>query len=214
MIIGVLGTGVVGRTLAGGLTGLGHTVALGTREPRSTEARLADELPAGVALARFTDVAAGAELVVNATSGTVTLAVLADVGAAALADKVLVDVSNSLDFSAGFPPTMSVPDDDSLGEQVQRAFPSTQVVKTLNTMAADVMVHPETVGGGDHTVFVSGNDPDAKATVTGLLRQLGHRDVLDLGDITTARGTEMFLPLWVRVMGALGTAHFQVKIVR
>jgi 8-hydroxy-5-deazaflavin:NADPH oxidoreductase len=214
MNIAVLGTGVVGRTLAGRLFELGHTVTLGTRDPSATLTRLADTRPHGVELLTFADAAAGAELVVNATGGVVTLAVLAEAGEANLGAKILVDVSNPLDFSAGFPPRLSLPDTDSVSEQVQRAFPAARVVKTLNTMTADVMVHPDSVGRGDHTVFVSGNDADAKTTVTSLLHELGHRDVLDLGDITTARGAETFLVLWLRVMGALGTAQFQIKVVR
>ena len=150
---------------------------------------------------------------VNATSGQATLAVLALAGAETLAGKTLLDISNPLDFSAGMPPTLFVKDDDSLAEQVQRAFPETRVVKSLNTLTADLMVHPETLPEAS-TVFVSGNDADAKAQVTDLLTQLGHRDVIDLGDISTARGTEMYLPLWLRLWGALGSATFNVKIVR
>lgn len=218
MKIAVLGTGMVGRALAGRLAELGHTVTMGTRDPERTRAR-ADETSAwlgehpDVALASFADAAAGAELVVNASGGTVTLDVLAHAGAEHLAGKVLVDISNPLDFSAGFPPTLFVKDHDSLGEQVQRTFPDTRVVKALNTLNADLMVHPETLPEAT-TVFVSGDDAEAKATVVELLHDLGHVDVLDLGDITTARGTEMYLPLWLRAMGALGTAAFNIKVVR
>jgi predicted dinucleotide-binding enzyme len=112
------------------------------------------------------------------------------------------------------PPTLLVKDTDSLAEQVQRAYPDTRVVKTLNTMNNALMVHPETLAGGDHTTFVAGDDAEAKAKVSGLLAELGHRDVLDLGDLTGARGVEMILPLWVRLMGTLGTPHFQFKVVR
>ena len=134
-------------------------------------------------------------------------------GAANLAGKVVVDVSNPLDFSQGMPPTLSVKDTDSLGEQVQRAFPDARVVKTLNTLNAELMVDPGRLGR-PHTVFVSGDDAAAKETVTGLLRELGHQDVVDLGGIETARGTEMYLPLWLRLMGALGTVDFNVHVVR
>ena len=217
MDIAVLGTGTVGRAIAGRLSELGHSVTVGTRDPAATRAKAeyaawADSAPS-IGLATFADAAAGAELVVNATSGIVTLDVLDQAGAGNLAGKVLVDISNPLDGSQGFPPTLFVKDDDSLGEQVQRAQPDALVVKTLNTMNADVMVHPETLGEPT-TVFVSGNDPGAKATVTELLTSLGHQDVVDLGDITTARGPEMYLPLWLRAMGSLGTAAFNIKIVR
>lgn len=212
MKIAVLGTGSVGRAVAARLAELGHRVTVGTRDPEATRAR--DDVPAGLALATFADAAAGAEVVVNATSGTITLEVLASVGAENLAGKVLVDIANPLDFSAGFPPTLSVKDTDSLGEQVQRAFPDARVVKTLNTMNADLMVRPRDLADGDHTVFISGDDADAKQVVTDLLTEMGHRDVIDLGGLETARGTEMVLPIWLRLMGSLGTAHFQFKVVR
>jgi predicted dinucleotide-binding enzyme len=134
-------------------------------------------------------------------------------GAENLAGKVLLDIANPLDFSAGFPPTLFVKDSDSLGEQIQRAFPDTRVVKTLNTLNASLMVEPKTLGESS-TVFVSGDDPEAKASVSGLLQSFGHDDVIDLGGIETARGTEMLLPIWLRLMGKLGTAHFNFKIVR
>ena len=218
MNISVLGTGMVGRALAGRLSELGHDVVMGTRDPDETRSR-GDETPAFLAahpairLATFGDAAAAGDVVVNASGGTVALDVLARAGAEALAGKVLVDVSNPLDFSEGFPPTLFVKDTDSLGEQIQRAFPEARVVKALNTLNADLMVHPERLPEPT-TVFVSGNDPDAKATVTELLRGFGHADILDLGDITTARGTEMFLALWVRAMAALDTPTFNLRIVR
>jgi predicted dinucleotide-binding enzyme len=127
---------------------------------------------------------------------------------------VLLDLSNPLDFSQGFPPTLLVKDTDSLAEQVQRAFTDARVVKALNTMNNELMARPRSLADGDHTVFVAGDDEAAKAVVTDLLTQLGHTDVIDLGDLTGARGAEMILPLWVRLMGALGTASFQFKVVR
>ncbi len=214
MNIAVLGTGTVGQAIAARLTELGHTVALGTRDPGATRSRPDHLEVEGVELATFADAAASADVVVNATSGGASLDVLALATAPNLAGKVLVDVSNPLDFSAGFPPSLFVKDTDSLAEQIQRAFPDARVVKTLNTMNADLMVHPGQLAGGDHTVFVSGDDADAKATVSGLLTELGHTDVFDLGDLSTARGAELLLPLWLRVMGALGTAKFQFKVVR
>lgn len=211
--IAVLGTGAVGRAVAARLSDLGHAVTVGTRDPEATRAR-EDGWPLDVPLATYADAAAAAGLVVNATSGQATLEVLALAGAENLAGKPLLDLANPLDFSQGFPPTLSVKDTDSLAEQVQRAFPEAQVVKSLNTMNADLMVDPRALAEGDHTVFVSGDDAGAKATVTALLEQLGHRDVIDLGALETARGTEMLLPVWVRLMQALGTTRFQLKVVR
>jgi len=222
MRIAVLGTGMVGRAIAGRLDELGHQVCVGTRDvvrtmsPADTQgsfAEWASDHP-GILVATFADAAAASDMVVNATSGQVSLAALRDAGSQNLDGKVLVDISNPLDFSNGFPPTLFVKDTDSLGEQIQAEFPGTLVVKTLNTLTADLMVHPVALGSGDHTVFVGGNDAGAKAAVTELLRSFGHTDVLDLGDISTSRGTEMFLPLWLRTMGALGTGMFNIKIVR
>lgn len=225
MDIAVLGTGTVGRALAGRLVQLGHSVVVGTRDPRATLARTgADESGAapfsawhdtqgGVTLATFAEAAAGADVVINACSGAATLDALTLAGADNVADKVLIDIANPLDFTAGFPPTLSVKDSDSLGEQVQRAFPRAKVVKTLNTLTASLMVDPRALGGSS-TVFVSGEDAAAKTTVVQILQSFGHDDVIDLGGIETARGTEMVLPLWLRLMGSLGTAQFNLKVVR
>ena len=213
MQVAVLGTGTVGRTIAPALASLGHTVTMGTRDPDATRAREGWTDPAGVGIATFAEAAAGAEVVVHAGNGAFALDLLARVGRDRLAGKVLVDVSNPLDFSAGFPPSLLVKDTDSLGEQIQRAFPEARVVKTLNTLTADLMVDPGRLPGPS-SVFVSGDDAGAKSIVTSLLAGLGHDDVIDLGDITTARGPEMWLPLWLRLMGALGTAEFNLRVVR
>ena len=154
-----------------------------------------------------------AELAFIVTSGLAALDVLDQAGSENLAGKVLVDVSNPLDFSQGFPPTLFVKDTDSLAEQLQRGHPNALVVKALNTMNASVMVRPDSLGEPS-SVFVSGDDAEAKATVTGLLESFGHTDVIDLGDLITARGAEMYLPLWLRLMGSLGTASFNIKVVR
>jgi predicted dinucleotide-binding enzyme len=216
MRIAVLGTGAVGRAVAGRLAGLGHELSVGTRDPAETGGR--EEYAAwsaehpGVRLVTFAEAAADAELVVNAAGGDVSLGIL-EQAAAGLDGKVLLDISNPLDHSQGFPPSLFVKDDDSLAEMIQRAHPDAKVVKTLNTMNNSVMVDPQALGEPT-TVFVSGDDPDAKATVTALLRELGHEDVLDLGDLSTARGAEMWLPLWIRIAMALGGADFNIKVVR
>jgi len=225
MNIAVLGTGMVGQAVAGGLTRLGHAVAVGTRDPDATLARTevdgmgnppfatwhADHTD--VALATFADAASGADLVVLAGNGFAAIDMLTAAGAANLAGRPLLDVSNPLDFSAGFPPSLFVKDTDSLAEQIQAAFPEARVVKSLNTLTAQLMVDPGLLGEAT-TVFVSGDDAGAKATVTELLTGLGHQDVIDLGPLETARGTEMLLPLWLRTMGALGTGMFNIKVVR
>lgn len=213
MRIAIIGTGVAGRTLAAGLQRVGHDVVVGTRDPGVTGSR---EEWAGldIPLRPLATVAADADLVVNATNGSASLSALGEVGSEHLAGKVILDVANPLDFSQGFPPTLSVKDTDSLAEQIQRAFPEANVVKSLNTVTASVMVDPGTVGDGDTTIFVAGDHADARQQVVGVLRELGWRDVVELDGLHNARGLEMWLPLWVRLMGALGTAEFNIKLVR
>ncbi|MEU8168376.1 NAD(P)-binding domain-containing protein [Micromonospora sp. NPDC049004] len=217
MRIAVLGTGSVGRTISARAAELGHQVTIGTRDVATT---LAGDYAAWTAehpevgLATHADAAADAELVVNATSGSGSLPALTAAGAANLSGKVLLDIANPLDFSAGFPPTLTVQDTDSLAEQIQREFPQARVVKSLNTLTAELMVRPRQLADGAHTVFVSGDDAEAKRIVTGLLVSFGHTDVIDLGDLSTARGTEMLMPLWLRLYGRLDTANFNIKIVR
>jgi predicted dinucleotide-binding enzyme len=155
----------------------------------------------------FAGAAEHGELVVNATNGTGSLEALRAAGEANLDGKVLIDIANPLDLSQGMPPSLFVSNTDSHGEQIQRAFPRVKVVKALNTMNAFVMADPSLVAAGEHTVFVSGNDEQTKAQVTEILRSFGWRHVLDLGDITTARGTEMHLPLWLRIWGRSEPAH-------
>ena len=213
MRIAVIGTGAVGRTLAQAFAEHGHDVVVGTRDPAETAAR-EEWAGLGVPLQPLETVAAGADLVVNATNGEGSLAALGRIGSDHLAGKVVVDVSNPLDFSQGFPPTLSVKDTDSLAEQLQRAFPDARVVKALNTVTAAVMVDPSLVGDGDTSIFVAGDDEAARAQVRGLLEELGWRDVVELDGLQNARGLEMWLPLWVRLMGTLGTPNFNIKLVR
>ncbi len=225
MRVGVLGTGIVGRTLSVKLIELGHEVIMGTRDVNALLSRQ-EPPPWGesfpdwrarnpdVPLGTFAEAAAHAELVFHATAGVVCLEALNAAGKSNLDGKILIDVANPLDFSQGFPPFLSVVNTDSLGEQIQGAFPGARVVKTLNTVSADVMVAPQLVGGGDHHAFVSGNDAKAKEEVTSILRDwFGWTNVLDLGDITTARGTEMLMALWVRLLGVKGNGMFNLKVV-
>ena len=212
MRIGVLGTGVAGQTIGAALVALGHDVMMGARSADNEKA-LAFRDKTGGRTGTFADAAAFGEIVVHATRGDTALAVLESVGAANLAGKVLIDISNPLDFSNGYPPSLSVSNTDSLGEMIQRAFPEALVVKTLNTVTASVMVAPALVPG-PHTVFVSGNDKGAKGRVMDLLRSFGWQSILDLGDITTARGTEQMLPLWVRLYAVLGTGEFNFALMK
>lgn len=215
MRIAVLGTGMVGRTLAGAFMGLGHDVVVGTRDPAATRARAdesADAL-AGLDLRSFREAAESAELLVNATNGSGSISALEAAGEDNLAGRIILDVANPLDFSQGFPPSLSVCNTDSLAEQIQRRFPEAHVVKSLNTVTAPVMVDPGSLASPS-TIFMCGDTDDAKDVVAGLLRELGWSDILDLGGIANARGPEMYLPLWLRVMGASGTARFNVRVIR
>jgi len=214
MRIAVLGTGSVGRQIAGKLVELGHEVTMGSRSTDNESLReWVDGAGEAAAGGTFAEAAATGELVFNCTSGQASLDALDAAGAGNLAGKVLVDVSNPLDFSEGMPPTLSVCNDNSLGERIQAAFPEAKVVKSLNTINNQVMTEPGRLPGA-HNIFVCGDEEEAKETVTELLVEFGwpRESVVDLGGIEAARGTEMYLPLWLRLMGALGTADFNIQI--
>lgn len=227
MKIAVLGTGMVGRAVAGRLAELGHDVVIGTRDVEATLARSEPDAMGAppfaewqrehgeVSLVLLAEAGSHGELIVNATAGQGSRAALEGVGAASLAGKVILDIANPLDFSQGMPPVLSVANTDSLAEQIQRAFPEARVVKALNTMNAYVMVDPARLAGR-HNVFVAGDDVAAKETVKGLLRGFGwaEGDIVDLGGIRAARGMEMYLPLWLSLFGALGSSDFNIAIVR
>lgn len=227
MKVAILGTGIVGRTISGKLLEIGHEVTIGTRNIEST---LGNENKdgygnppfkewhqsnGGIELQSFKDAADRAELIFNCTGGQVSIAALESIGEEILNGKLLIDVANPLDFSKGMPPSLSPVNTDSLGEQIQKRFPNLKVVKSLNTMSASLMVSPDNVKG-DHHVFVCGNDDKAKAKTKGVLISFGWKDnmIIDLGDITNARGTEMLLPIWLRLWNTLGTAEFNFHIQR
>jgi predicted dinucleotide-binding enzyme len=223
MKIGIIGTGVVAQTVGAKLVELGHDVVLGTRDPKKLDDKkmfatsLREWLEAVGNRARivtFREAAAHGELLVNATGGQVSLEALTRAEAGSVGSKTLVDISNDLDFSKGMPPRALASQDNCLAEKIQTTFPNLRVVKTLNTVGAPVMVNPKAVGGGDHTVFVSGNDKQAKAEVTALLKSFGWSDVLDLGDVSSARGPEMYMAMWLRLWGATGTWMVNIKVVR
>ena len=216
MRMGVLGTGMVGRAIATKLADLGHEVKMGSRTAANeSAAEWVASAGAGASQGTFADAAAHGEVVFNCTAGEASLAALESAGAENLAGKVLVDVSNALDHSRGMPPGLFTSSFDSLGEQIQRAFPDTRVVKALNTVNCEVMVEPSKVPG-EHDVFLCGDDEAAKARVVELLQSFGWplERVVDLGDLSSARGMEAYLLLWIRLWGALGTGHFNVRVVR
>jgi predicted dinucleotide-binding enzyme len=222
---GVLGTGTVGQTLAAKLVSVDNEVRMGTRDVEASRARtepgwaggqpLGEWLAANptVELATFHDAIAASEILINATTGSASVDALALGDPADLDSKILLDIGNPLDFSSG-DLDLSVGITDSLGETLQRTYPTLRVVKSLNTVTAAVMVDPSLVGGGDHTMFVAGNYDSAKSEVTKLLHSFGWRDVVDLGDISGSRGMEAMLVLWLRSMQTLGGPMFNVKLVR
>ena len=215
MRYGVLGTGMVGRTLATRLVELGNEVAMGARQAGGATAVEWARSVGGHAAREgtFADAARFGEVVVNATAGAHSLDALRAAGAEALRGKVLIDVANPIAEGGGFPPVLTVANDDSLGERIQREFPEARVVKSLNTMNCEVMVAPH-LAPGAHVVFVCGEDAAAKQVTVGMLHSFGWAEtsVIDLGGIEAARGTEMYLALWLRLMRTLNTAHFNVGL--
>jgi predicted dinucleotide-binding enzyme len=215
MKFGVLGTGIVGQTIGSKLAKLGHKVMLGSRSADNEKALAwAKETGAGASQGSFADAASFGELVFNCTLGTASIDALRLAGASNLADKILIDVANPLDFSKGMPPSLFVFGEDSLAERIQREFPATRVVKSLNTVNCLVMVEPSRVPG-EHDVFMSGNDAGAKSSVAILLKEeFGWKNVVDLGDISTARGTEAYLMLWLRFWQATGTGDLNIHLAK
>jgi 8-hydroxy-5-deazaflavin:NADPH oxidoreductase len=216
MKIAVLGTGNVGDTIGSKLVELGHSFRMGSRttDNEKGKAFVAKHLDKA-SLGSFADAAAFGEIIFNCTAGGGSLEALKLAGENNLKGKIIIDIANPLDFSKGMPPTLSVANTNSLAEEIQKAFPAAKVVKALNTMWCGLMVNPAMINGGDHSTFISGNDTDAKEKVKEVLQSFGWADknILDLGDITTARGTEMYLPLWLRIYGATNNGAFNIKIV-
>jgi predicted dinucleotide-binding enzyme len=214
MKIGVLGTGMVGATIATRLIELGQEVMMGSRNAGSEKAvTWAQAKGANASQGAYAQAARFGEILFNCTQGTASVEALQSAGADNLKGKILIDVANPLDFSHGAPPTLSICNTDSLGELIQRTFPETKVIKTLNTVNCGVMVNPALVPG-DHDIFVCGNDAGAKARVAELLKQwFGWRSVIDLGDISAARATEQMMPIWLRLYGVLGVPHFNFRVV-
>ncbi len=207
MQIAVLGTGSVGRTLAGAFASAGHDVVLGTRDPSSGSAA-----EWAGASARFADAVAGADVVVLALSGAATLEVVR--GLDLPAGTLVVDVTNPLDFSAGFPPRLFTEPGTSLAEQVQAALPDARVVKALNTVSAPVMVEPGRLPG-EHSLPIAGDDDEAKAQVRALLAELGWPAdaVVDLGGLAAARATEAYVLFWVALFQATGSPDVSIRVV-
>lgn len=211
MKIGILGTGMVGMTLATRLAGLGHDVMMGARAKDNEKANAWAAEHDGKA-GDFADASAHGEMVFNCTKGEASVAALQQAGADNLRDKVVVDLANPLEFTDG-ELSLSIVNTDSLAETLQRKLPGAKIVKALNTMNCEVMVDPKRVPG-NHAVFIAGDDADAKSAVADILKSFGWQDILDLGDLKAARGMEMLMPAWIKLMRAFGTADFNWAIAR
>lgn len=214
--IAVLGTGMVGNVIGSKLIQLGYSVMMGSRTANNEKALAwAAANGANASAGTFADAAKFGELVFNCTKGEAAPDILKSAGVENFNGKTIIDISNPLDFSKGMPPSL-IPawtNTNSLGEEIQKLLPQANVVKTLNIVNCEVMVDAKR-SGGDPTMFMSGNNAAAKDEVKGILQQFGWSDIIDLGDISTARGTEMMLPVWVSTWMATGNGHFAFKIVR
>ncbi|MFK7694903.1 NADPH-dependent F420 reductase [Paenibacillus sp. HJGM_3] len=214
MRIGIIGSGNAAQTLGSALVRRGHEVKLGTRSPGKLTHWLEQQNSDDASVGSFRDAAAFGQLVINATAGDGSLEALRAAGSEHLNGKIVLDISLPLDFSTGIL-TLSVANTDSLGEQIQREFPRAKVVKTLNTVTSAIMVNPLGLADGEHHLFLSGNDAAAKREVQGYLADwFGWKLILDIGDISSARGTEMLLALSSRIYGALGHMNFSFRVVQ
>lgn len=209
----MLGTGMVGKAIGERLIELGDEVCMGSRTPdNEVAAAWAEAQGDRASLATFQDAVAGADFVWLAVKGEHALEVLASVGDV-LEGKTVLDLTNPLDFSQGFPPRLFVCNDDSLGEQLQRAHPDADIVKTFNTLSHVLMVNPGALPE-EHDVFVAGESETAKEQVSTLIERLGHKTPLDLGGIEASRGLEAWLLLWTRLYGVIGTPFYNLRLVR
>lgn len=212
----VLGTGMVGHTLATKLASLGHEVRMGARTADNEKAaKWAGAKGAHAAHGSFADVAVWADRVIFAVNGANIVEVAEIVGNAAVSDKTVIDVTNPLDMSKGMPPTLipQLSNTTSAGETLQKKLPDARVVKTLNTMNHEIMVDPARVPG-EHDVFLCGDDEAAKKSVVSMLSEFGWTNPIDLGPLAAARGMEGLMPFWLRMWGVVGNADFNYRIVR
>lgn len=212
----VLGTGMVGHTLASKLISLGHEVRMGAREATNQKARAwSDAHGPNADHGTYDSVASWAEQVIFAVNGAKLLDVADAVTNATVAGKTVIDVTNPLEMSQGMPPTLipELSNTTSAGEQLQLRLPDASVVKTLNTMNHQLMVDPARLAG-DHDVFLCGDHDDAKADAVALLREFGWSKPIDLGPLAAARGMEGMMPFWLRLWGTFGSPDFNYRIVR
>jgi 8-hydroxy-5-deazaflavin:NADPH oxidoreductase len=227
MKVSILGTGMVGQAIAGKMTAMGHEVYMGSRNAENAKSNTKPNPMTGVSFADwfnknhsvnvvdYNELPSDSDIFINATNGKGSVDALNATGKEKLKGKIILDIANPLDFSQGMPPSLYICNTDSLGEKIQREFPESKVVKSLNTMNCYLMMDPSLVPG-NHTVFISGNDETAKQEIKSWLMSVGweNSNIIDLGDLSTARGTEMLLPIWLRLYGVLGTVDFNFHIAR
>lgn len=227
MNIAVIGTGMVGRSISAKLAQLGHKVVMGTRDIEKTYAHTETDMfgnipfsqwqqdNSSVELNTFSEAAANAELLFVCTHGSNSKAVLELTGRENLKGKTIIDLSNGLVFGeVGEQPKLDPVNTNSVGEQLQAAFPEANIVKTLNNIQHTVMVNPALVQGS-HNVFISGESENAKSDVKSILRSFGWQteQIVDLGGITYSRAMEMNVLLWWRMYELLGNGEFNFQIM-
>jgi predicted dinucleotide-binding enzyme len=211
--VGVLGTGEVGRRLATGFRSRGHDVMIGSRDPGKAE--LTEWLSAdgaGIESGTFAEAAEHGELLVVAVLGNAAEEAIAAAGPDRFSGKVVIDATNPLDFSRGFPPKLSITGEDSLGERIQRALPNAKVVKAFNTIGNAYFVDPS-FSEGQPTMLIAGDDEGAKRTVHDALADFGWSDTVDIGGIEGARELEAICIAWVKIGGARGAWDHGFKLL-
>ena len=230
MKISILGTGNVAQTLSEKFITLGYDVMLGTRNVANSMSRQSTDnygsLPFAewfsknpkVQLGTFAESAAFGDIIVNALNGGATISAINSCQLSDFDHKIVIDIANPLDFSKGFPPLLieGLNNSNSLGEEIQKTLPLAKVVKTLNTMWSGIMVNPKMIHEGNHINYICGNDAEAKAKVISILNEFGWQNdnILDLGDISNARGTESILLIWTRIYSVTQTGAFNMSIVK
>lgn len=212
MKVGILGTGDVATALGRGFVSLGHEVMLGSREPKAKRhASWLSKVKGGGSVGTLEEAARHGVVVVLAAPGKAAEEVLRNAGTGNFSGKLVIDVTNAIDFD-GPKPTLLLGIEDSVGERVQRLLPTAKVVKALNTISSSQMVNPK-FAGGTPEVLIAGNDPAAKKHVTAILRDFGWPGALDLGTIEAARWLEATVVLWFLTGEAIGRWDHAFKVV-
>lgn len=219
MNIGVLGTGTVGEAIASALIKKGFNVRMGSRTANSEKgAAWVEKSGEGASQGSFNEAAGFGEIIFICLNGAYALEALQTIDKKNVEGKIVIDLTNPLDFTKGMPPQIleGLGNSNSLGEEIQKTLPNAYVVKTLNTVNYKLMVDAREVNKGDHHLFVCGNSADAKNKVKHFLLDNFHwkaDHLIDLGGVEAARAVEAIVPFWVLVYRSIGTPLFNFKIV-